>query len=300
MIRVNPQAISWLWNLAWFLSEPTAHMLNSSVHLMQDVSTWGIKLEALKLVQTFVQFFSKLVGPYLPPLMAQAWQLFVGSQPVYQHLVINNAPELDADQVFTQCLFLLPHLLLLVLTANAYRRHMSGLLDSCKRASVNQLVQAPVLEVLNRSKSSDLSTFAVQLVLAPRVASPRSLPLLLVQQDKSILHHWHVSQACLCPMQADEEGDNMDFESLMSQLFEVLITLVGNQRHHHLMQPIVPELIYLTIGNNSPLVFCLVDIQALVLKWQKTECRSHAASKFRVSISMPCRLSSLSLNFNFV
>ena len=221
-------------------------------------------------------------------------------QPVYQHLVINNAPELDADQVFTQCLFLLPYLLLLVLTSTAYRRHMSGLLDSCKRASVNQLVQAPVLEVLNRSKSSDLSTFAVQLVLAPRVASPRSLPLLLVQQDKSILHHWHVSQACLCPMQADEEGDNMDFESLMSQLFEVLITLVGNQRHHHLMQPIVPELIYLTIGNNSPLVFCLVNIQALVLKWRKTECRSHAASKFRVSISMPYRLSSLSLNFNFV
>ena len=70
---------------------------------MQDVSTWGIKLEALKLVQTFVQFFSKLVGPYLPPLMAQAWQLFVGSQPVYQHLVINNAPDLDADQVLTQC-----------------------------------------------------------------------------------------------------------------------------------------------------------------------------------------------------
>lgn len=70
---------------------------------MQDVSTWGIKLEALKLVQTFVQFFSKLVGPYLPPLMAQAWQLFVGSQPIYQHLVINNAPDLDADQVFTQC-----------------------------------------------------------------------------------------------------------------------------------------------------------------------------------------------------
>ena len=43
----------------------------------------------------------------------------------------------------------------------------------------------------------------------------------------------------------------MDFESLMSQLFEVLITLVGNQRYKHLMQPIVPELIYLTIGKPS-------------------------------------------------
>lgn len=52
-------------------------------------------------------------------------------------------------------------------------------------------------------------------------------------------------------VQADEEGDNMDFESLMSQLFEVLITLVGNQRYKHLMQPIVPELVYLTIGKSS-------------------------------------------------
>ena len=97
------QAISLLQKSACIFCKLIGCMHNSSVHLMQDVSTWGIKLEALKLVQTFVQFFSKLVGPYLPPLMAQAWQLFVGSQPVYQHLVINNAPDLDADQVLTQC-----------------------------------------------------------------------------------------------------------------------------------------------------------------------------------------------------
>ena len=247
---------------------------------MQDVSTWGIKLEALKLVQTFVQFFSKLVGPYLPPLMAQAWQLFVGSQPVYQHLIINNAPDLDADQVFTQCLFLLPYLLVLVLTSSAYRRHMSGMLGHGKRASVFQLVQGPMLGVLNHSKSTALSTFTVQLMLAPRMALPRSLSL-LVQQVDSILHHWHVPQACLCPMQADEEGDNMDFESLMSQLFEVLITLVGNRRHHHLMQPIVPELIYLTIGNNYRLASCLVNVQALVLKWRKTECHLHCSQQLQ-------------------
>ena len=101
-------------------------------------------------------------------------------------------------------------------------------------------------------------------------------------------------------MQADEEGDNMDFESLMSQLFEVLISLVGNQRHHHLMQPIVPELIYITIGNNSPVRFCLVGTQALVLKWPTKDCRSHAASKYRVSVSTPCGLSSLSHNLDIV
>ena len=53
-------------------------------------------------------------------------------------------------------------------------------------------------------------------------------------------------------VQADEDGDNMDFESLISQLFEVLITLISNQRHQELMQPIVPELIYHTIGNHPP------------------------------------------------
>lgn len=50
-------------------------------------------------MQTFVQFFSKLVAPHLPPLMAQAWHLFLASQSVYQQHVINNTPDLDADQV---------------------------------------------------------------------------------------------------------------------------------------------------------------------------------------------------------
>ena len=52
-------------------------------------------------------------------------------------------------------------------------------------------------------------------------------------------------------MQADEDGDNMDFESLMSQLFEVLITLISNRRYQDLMQPIAPDLIYHTIGEQS-------------------------------------------------
>ena len=77
----------------------TVLVLTVLLHVCQDAASWGIKLEALKLVQTFVQFFSKLVAPHLPPLMAQAWQLFVGSLPIYQHLVINNSPDLEGDQV---------------------------------------------------------------------------------------------------------------------------------------------------------------------------------------------------------
>ncbi len=54
----------------------------------------------------------------------------------------------------------------------------------------------------------------------------------------------------------------MDFESLMSQLFEVLITLIGNQRYQDLMQPIVPELIYHTIGTIALLSHSYAAINA--------------------------------------
>ena len=65
---------------------------------MQDAESWGLKLEALKLVQILVQYFSKYVGPHLAPVMKSAWQLFVTSVPVYQELVINNCPDIDAEQ----------------------------------------------------------------------------------------------------------------------------------------------------------------------------------------------------------
>lgn len=68
----------------------------------QDVAGWGLKLEALKVVQACVQYMGKLVGPHLQPLMAQAWQLFLNSQPLYQHLVINNSSDSDLQEVCSQ------------------------------------------------------------------------------------------------------------------------------------------------------------------------------------------------------
>ena len=41
--------------------------------------------------------------------MAQAWHLFLASQPVYQHLVINNTPDLDTDQVLAATIVPAPH-----------------------------------------------------------------------------------------------------------------------------------------------------------------------------------------------
>ena len=63
---------------------------------MQDVAGWGLKLEVLKVVQACVQYMGKLVVSHLQPLMGHAWQLFLNSQPLYQHLVINNSSS-DSD-----------------------------------------------------------------------------------------------------------------------------------------------------------------------------------------------------------
>lgn len=46
----------------------------------------------------------------------------------------------------------------------------------------------------------------------------------------------------------DEEGNSLDFESLLSQLLEVIITIVGNKRFRQLVEPIVPQLVYVTLG----------------------------------------------------
>ena len=48
--------------------------------------------------------------------------------------------------------------------------------------------------------------------------------------------------------QVDEEGNSIDFESLLSQLLEVIITIVSNQRFRNLLEPVVPQLVYVTIG----------------------------------------------------
>ncbi|KAL3142974.1 hypothetical protein ABBQ38_003256 [Trebouxia sp. C0009 RCD-2024] len=191
----------------------------------QDAASWGLKLEALKLVQTFVQFFSKLVAPHLPPLMAQAWHLFLASQPVYQHLVINNTPDLDADQSGpSQKLHMAAEAagLLAVQAELQYDHavHVHGGLDA------KMLNNVPHKQICENKACNRAGVACV------------TATVIIDFTSDSLLHPW----------QADEDGDNMDFESLISQLFEVLITLIGNRRYQELMQPIVPDLIYHTIG----------------------------------------------------
>jgi len=47
---------------------------------------------------------------------------------------------------------------------------------------------------------------------------------------------------------ADEDGDSLELESLLSQMFELLISMVGHQRTSGLLKPAAPEMMYLTIS----------------------------------------------------
>ena len=53
---------------------------------------------------------------------------------------------------------------------------------------------------------------------------------------------------CIRAFQVDSDGYTLEFEVLISQLFEFLLTLVGNTRFLPLLQPVLAELTYHSIG----------------------------------------------------
>ena len=58
-----------------------------------------------------------------------------------------------------------------------------------------------------------------------------------------------LSQRCAIPVvQIDSDGDTVAFDVLISQLFEFLLTLIGNARFLPLLQHVLPDLMYITIG----------------------------------------------------
>ena len=66
-----------------------------------------------------------------------------------------------------------------------------------------------------------------------------------------------------CCAQADSDGDVVEFEVLISQMFEFILTLVGNSKFLPLLEPVLPELAYMTIGAalsppNSHAILCLL------------------------------------------
>ena len=48
--------------------------------------------------------------------------------------------------------------------------------------------------------------------------------------------------------QVDEDADDLSFPAMVAQLFEFVLCIVGNSSFLPLLQPVLPELAYLTIG----------------------------------------------------
>ena len=48
--------------------------------------------------------------------------------------------------------------------------------------------------------------------------------------------------------QMDEDADDLSFPAMVSQLLEFVLCIVGNEKLLPLLQPVLPELTYLTIG----------------------------------------------------
>ena len=52
----------------------------------------------------------------------------------------------------------------------------------------------------------------------------------------------------ICSVQADSDGDTLDFPAMISQLFELLITLAGSNRIQPVLSQYVPWLVDLSLG----------------------------------------------------
>ena len=79
---------------------------------------------------------------------------------------------------------------------------------------------------MHDSASAPGSAWLAQQLYFPRVADARP-------------HH----------VQVDEDADDLSFPAMVSQLFEFVLCILSNSTFLPLLQPVFPELVYLTIGD---------------------------------------------------
>ncbi|KAK9806782.1 hypothetical protein WJX72_002643 [[Myrmecia] bisecta] len=196
------------------------------------------------------------------------------------------ADELGDEQVFQVVPVLFPQLLTLVSQPAEHgpqiqRRALSvvgsmvgmlAVIGGMHQTAVRDVL-APTLEpwfrqfciILSKPTTAhDTSDWSVKLeVLKVLVQYVMSFGKLVAPHIAPVMQAcWAMYNACLPLYQAavvatdgdldegevDSDGENMDFESLISQLVEFLLTLVGNRRYQGMMQGVMGELVYLTIG----------------------------------------------------
>ncbi len=67
--------------------------------------------------------------------------------------------------------------------------------------------------------------------------------------------------------QVDEDADDLSFPAMISQLLEFVLCIVSNENFLPLLQPVLPELAYLTIGGLTDTGHCTCK--------QKSPCSIH-------------------------
>ena len=68
-------------------------VLGCRLQPLQDVGSWGVKMECLRVMVLLVSSFSKLCAPHIGTALQLSWQMFVGALSGYQAMVIEGDEE---------------------------------------------------------------------------------------------------------------------------------------------------------------------------------------------------------------
>lgn len=80
---------------------PTLTTILASDVGLQDATTWGVRMEALKVLVQLVMSFSKFIASGMPSILAACWKMFQSLLPLYQSTCIyagaDEPPEAEVD-----------------------------------------------------------------------------------------------------------------------------------------------------------------------------------------------------------
>ena len=221
----------------------------------QDAGGWGVKLEALKLVVALVLNWRKATQQHLPNILDAAWALFTGCLPLYIRGIVKGEEEISDGEVSA-------------LVASCDTPVLVGVLSTDDAASTCCMLHVVWLPNWRMSGMTALLIASVAFHLT-------TVARLIRVPDVTGLHGIHL-MSCLChevampcqgsgslsptaapAVQVDEDADNLSFPAMISQLFEFVLCIVSNSLLLPLLQPVLPELAYLTIGALPPALTAL-------------------------------------------
>ncbi len=199
----------------------------------QDAGGWGVKLEALKMVVALVLNWRKATQHHLPTVLESAWALFAGCLPLYVSGIVRGDEDIDDGEVGPRvaAFFILPY------RHRSLNSEVSSKTAGEKNTQRQYFIDAGVGPIITaqRSDTADCQ------VLPSSVCMPKGRAM-----------------TAAFVVQVDEDADDLSFPAMISQLFEFVLCIVSNSTFLPLLQPVLPELAYLTIGAPPCCVGCSV------------------------------------------